>query len=101
MAPQQQGGSAGGGMIQTLIFFGVIALVFYFMIIRPQQKRTKERQKMLESIKKGDKVVTSGGLHGKVLSIDEKSALLEVDANVKLKFERSAIAGVIKESSAE
>ena len=100
MTPSQ-GGNAGGGMIQTLIFFGLIFVVFYFMILRPQQKRTKERQKMLESIKRGDKVVTSGGMHGKVVSIDEKSALIEVDDNVKLKFERTAIAGVIKEAASE
>jgi preprotein translocase subunit YajC len=100
MAPQQ-GQSAGGGMIQTLIFFGLIFVVFYFMILRPQQKRTKERQKMLEAIKKGDKVITSGGIHGKVVSIDEKSALIEVDDNVKLKFDRTAIAGVIREAASE
>ena len=96
-----QGGNSGGGMIQTLIFFGLIFVVFYFMILRPQQKRNKDRQKMLESIKKGDKVVTSGGMHGKVVSIDEKTALIEVDDNVKLKFERSAIAGVSREAASE
>ena len=100
MAPQQ-GGNAGGGMIQTLIFFGLIFVVFYFMILRPQQKRTKERQKMLESVKKGDKVVTSGGLHGKIVSIDEKTALIEVDDNVKLKFERTAISGVVREAASD
>jgi len=61
------------------------------MILRPQQKRTKEREKMLSEIKKGDKVVTSGGMHGKIINIDEKTVLLEVDDNVKIKFERSAI----------
>jgi preprotein translocase subunit YajC len=102
MAPPQGGNAgAGGGMIQTLIFFGLIFVVFYFMILRPQQKRNKDRQKMLESIKKGDKVVTSGGMHGKVINIDEKTALIEVDDNVKIKFDRNAIAGLPKESASE
>ena len=63
MAPQ--GGEGGGsGLVSTLIMFGAIFLIFYFMIIRPQQKRSKEREKMLSNLEKGDKVVTSGGLHG-------------------------------------
>ncbi len=91
MAPQ--GGDAGGGgsFVTTMIMFGLIFVIFYFMILRPQQKRTKEREKMLSEIKKGDKVVTSGGMHGKIINIDEKTVLLEVDDNVKIKFERSAI----------
>jgi len=92
MAPQ--GGSQGGGLMSTLIMFGAIFLIFYFMIIRPQQKRTKEREKLLSSIQKGDKVVTSGGLHGIVASVEEKTVILQVSDNTKLKFERSAIASV-------
>jgi preprotein translocase subunit YajC len=74
--------------------FGAIFLIFYFMIIRPQQKRAKEREKMLSNIQKGDKVITSGGLHGIVAGIDDKAVLLDVGDKVKLKFERSAIASV-------
>ncbi|MHC1736842.1 MAG: preprotein translocase subunit YajC [Ignavibacteriaceae bacterium] len=92
MAPQ--GGDSGGGLMSTLIMFGAIFLIFYFMIIRPQQKRTKEREKLLGSIQKGDKVVTSGGLHGIVSSVEEKTVVLQVSDNTKLKFERSAIASV-------
>ena len=91
MAPQG-GGSAN--LISTLIMFGAIFLIFYFMIIRPQQKRAKEREKMLSNMQKGDKVVTSGGLHGTIAGIDEKTVLLQVSDNVKMKFERSAIASV-------
>lgn len=100
MAPQQ-GGSGGGGMFSTLIFFALIFVIFYFMILRPQQKRAKERQKMLDSIKKGDKVVTSGGMHGKIVNVDEKTVLLEVGDNVKLKFDRSAVNTVSREAAAE
>jgi preprotein translocase subunit YajC len=92
MAPQ---GGSGGGLVSTLIMFGAIFLIFYFMIIRPQQKRAKEREKMLSNIQKGDKIITSGGLHGIVAGLDEKTVLLEVGDKVKLKFERSAIASII------
>lgn len=92
MAPQG-GGSAN--LISTLIMFGAIFLIFYFMIIRPQQKRAKEREKMLAAMQKGDKVITSGGLHGTIAGLDDKTVLLQVSDNVKMKFEKSAIASVI------
>lgn len=100
MAPSGSGGG-GGGLVSTIIMFGAIFLIFYFMIIRPQQKRSKERDKMLSNIEKGDKVVTSGGMHGTISGIDEKTVLLQVGDNIKLKFERSAISSVVskKESS--
>ncbi len=62
-------------MIQTIILFGLIFVIFYFMIIRPQQKRQKERQKMLDAVQKGDKIITSGGIHGTVIGIEEKTVL--------------------------
>jgi preprotein translocase subunit YajC len=92
MAPQGEG---GGGMMSTIIMFGAIFLIFYFMIIRPQQKRAKEREKMLSNIEKGDKVVTSGGVHGIIAGIDEKTVLLQVSENVKLKVDRTAISGIL------
>ena len=88
------GGEGGGSMVSTLIMFGAIFAIFYFMIIRPQQKKAKERQKLLEALKKGDKVVTGGGLHGTIVGLDEKTCLVDVGNNVKMKFERSAIASV-------
>ena len=98
MAPQ--GGDGGGsGLISTLIMFGAIFLIFYFMIIRPQQKRTKERDKMLSNLEKGDKVVTSGGIHGIVAGLEEKTALLQIADNVKVKVERSAINTVLAKKS--
>lgn len=97
MAPQ--GGEGGGGLISTLIMFGAIFLIFYFMIIRPQQKRAKERDKMLSNLEKGDKVVTNGGIHGIIAGLEEKTALLQVSDNVKLKVERSAITTVLAKKS--
>jgi preprotein translocase subunit YajC len=100
MAPQD-GAGGGQSMVSTLVFFALIFVVFYFMILRPQQKRAKERQKMLDSIKKGDKVVTSGGMHGKVVNVDDATVLLDVGDNIKLKFDRSAISVITREGSAE
>ena len=97
---QPQGGSPEGSLISTLIMFTLIIAIFYFMILRPQQKRQKDRQKMLDLVKKGDKVVTSGGLHGIVAGIDEKTILLQVADNVKMKFDRAAVAAVVREGEA-
>lgn len=92
MAPSGEGG--GGSMVSTLIMFGAIFAIFYFMIIRPQQKRAKERDKMLSDVKKGDKIVTSGGIHGTVAGLEEKTVLIDVGNNVKIKMERSAIGSI-------
>jgi preprotein translocase subunit YajC len=92
-----QGGEGGGGsLISTLIMFGAIFAIFYFMIIRPQQKRAKEREKLLSNIEKGDKVVTSGGVHATIVGIEDKTVLIEIAPNVKIKVDRSAIGSVIK-----
>ena len=91
MAPQ--GGEAGGGsMVSTLIMFGAIFAIFYFMIIRPQQKKAKEKEALLSSLKKGDKVVTNGGMHGSIAGLDDKTCLIDFGNNIKIKFDRSAIA---------
>jgi len=92
-----QGGDGGGSMISTLLMFGLIIVIFYFMIIRPQSKRQKERQKMLEAMKKGDKVVTSGGIHGKIIAMEDKTVLVEIADNVKVKVEKSAVSAVVPE----
>ena len=89
MAPQ--GGDGGGSMVSTLIMFGAIFAIFYFMIIRPQQKKAKDREKLLSALKKGDKVITNGGLHGLIAGLDDKTCLIDVGNNVKMKFERSAV----------
>ena len=101
MAPQGGSGAGGGSMVSTFVMFGAIFLIFYFMIIRPQQKRAKEREKLLSSIEKGDKVITSGGVHGTVAGVEEKTILLQVTENVKLKIERSAIATILNRDTKE
>ncbi len=98
---QPSGGSPEGSLVSTLIMFALIIGIFYFMILRPQQKRQKERQKMLEAVKKGDKVVTSGGLHGTIAGMDDKTVLLQVADNVKMKFDRTAITGIVREGDGQ
>lgn len=95
IAMSPQGGEGGGSMVSTIIMFGAIFLIFYFMIIRPQQKKSKERTKLLSNLEKGDKVVTSGGIHGIISGLDEKTCLLQVSDNLKMKVDRSAIGTVI------
>ena len=100
MAPPPNGGGSGS-LVSTIIMFGAIFLIFYFMIIRPQQKRAKEREKLLSNMQKGDKVVTSSGLHGTIVHIEDKTIILQVSDNVKLKFERSAIATILPSAGKE
>ncbi|ASQ91791.1 preprotein translocase subunit YajC [Prosthecochloris sp. GSB1] len=97
---------AGGGTpnpFVQLVPLILIFVVFYFFLIRPQQKKQKEREKVLESLKRGDRVVTIGGLHGTVAGIDseKKTVLLQVGDNLKLKFDRSAVANVEKQDAGD
>jgi preprotein translocase subunit YajC len=99
-APQGADGSSPGGaqFITSLIPFVAIIGIFYFLIIRPQNKKQKETQRMLGALKKGDRVVTIGGVHGVIQSVKEHTIILKVDESVKLEFNRSAISTVESQS---
>jgi preprotein translocase subunit YajC len=84
-----------GSILSSIVPFLLIIVIFYFLILRPQQKRQKERAKLLESIKKGDKIITAGGLHGTVEGLDDKTLLVKVSDNVKLKIERTAVTTIV------
>ncbi len=86
----QASGQASG--TSTIIMMVLLFAVFYFFMIRPQQKKAKEARKFRENLQKGARVVTIGGLHGKVAEVSEKTVLLEAADGVKLRFEKSAIA---------
>ena len=90
-----QGTPGGADMLSTIVPFLLIIVVFYFLILRPQQKRQKERTKLLEGVKKGDKIITAGGIHGVVEGIEEKSVLVKIDDNVKVKLEKTGIATIV------
>ena len=90
------GPSAGGqsallNLVPLLLMFGI----FYFLLIRPQQKRAKEHRALLDALKKGDQVVTAGGIHGKVASLDDTIVSLEVATGVTMKVEKGHIARVV------
>lgn len=83
--------AGGGGIMGQVFLFGSIILIMYFFMIRPQQKKQKESKKFIEEIKKGDNVVTIGGLHGKVSAVEQDVVHLELDRGLKVKVEKSAI----------
>lgn len=90
--PASQEGASGGSSLLSFLPLILIVLVFYLFFIRPQMKKSKEQKKFRENLKKGDKVVTIGGLHGKIAEIDETTVVLEVGNQVRLTFEKSAVA---------
>jgi preprotein translocase subunit YajC len=96
-----EGGATGGGGIMSFLPFILIIGVFYFLIIRPQNKKQKETQKMLSALKKGDKIVTVGGVHGTISSVKEQTVVVKVDDNVKMEFSRSAISTVVRDPNKE
>ena len=85
-------GAKGGSGYSMLIFLGLMILVFYFFMIRPQQKKQKQVQQFRENLKKGDKVVTIGGIHGKISDVQEGTFTIEIADNVKVTIEKAAVA---------
>jgi preprotein translocase subunit YajC len=79
---------------QLLLPFVLMFVVFYFLLIRPQQKKQKQRNQMLAQLKKGDKIVTIGGLHGTIVELTDDTVVLRVNDVTKLTFDRSAVASV-------
>jgi len=83
---------AGGGMdYRQLIVMAAIGLVFYFFMIRPQLKKAKDHKKLVEELKKGDKIVTTAGIHGRIIDMNDTTFLIEVEGGVKIRFDKSAI----------
>jgi preprotein translocase subunit YajC len=97
MAAPEASGAAGstGSMMTTFVTFGLIIVIFYFLIIRPQKKRDKETKEMLAAIKKGDKVVSIGGIHGTVVAVKETTVVVKVDDNTRIEFSRNAISSIV------
>lgn len=92
---QVPAGGATGSMLSTLIPFALVFVIFYFLIIRPQNKKQKAMKQMIDAVKKGDKVVTIGGIHATVHAVKEGTVVLKVDEAAKMEFSKSAIATVI------
>lgn len=92
--------AAGGSLLTTLIPFVLMFAVLYFLLIRPQQKRQKARNAMLNELKKGDKVTTIGGLHGTIVEITDDIVVLRVNDATKMTFDRSAVNAVSAQAAA-
>jgi preprotein translocase subunit YajC len=97
-APGADPAAGSASIVPTLITFGLVFVIFYFLIIRPQNKKQKDTKKMLESLKKGDRVVSIGGIHGTIQSIKDETVVLKIDGNTKMTFSRSAISNVVEQS---
>ena len=97
---QPAGTTQPGGGLGMLVPMLIIILIMYFLMIRPQQKKQKETQKMIAALKKGDKVVTIGGIHGTISSTKETTVIVKVDDGAKIEFNRTAIATVIVDKPA-
>ena len=82
---------SGQSLYSNLLLIGGIVLIFYFFMIRPQQRKQKDQKKFLEEVKKGDNIVTIGGIHGRIASIDGDTIILEVEKGGKIKLDKSSI----------
>lgn len=83
-----------GSALTPFIFMAAIFAVFYFLLIRPQKKKEQDRKKMIEELKKGDNIVTVGGLYGKVVQVDDTSILAQVDEGTKVRIDKNAISAL-------
>jgi preprotein translocase subunit YajC len=94
-APGGNGASGGGGM-SSLIMMAVIFGIFYFIMIRPQQKKAKEHKQMVEVLKKGDRIITAGGIYGTVENLSPTTLTVKIAEGVKIKITRGSIGTVVK-----
>ena len=83
--------AGGGNMLGTLVPMVLIMVVFYFFMIRPQVKKAKDLKKLVSELKKGDKIVTTAGIHGRIVDMNELTFLIEVESGARIRFDKSAI----------
>jgi preprotein translocase subunit YajC len=90
-----RGGEGEGNMLYSFLPIILIFVIFYFLLIRPQQKRQREHQTMLDRISKGDRVITSGGLYGTVVGVKDNIVVLRVADDVKMEFAKSSVTAIV------
>lgn len=88
-------GAAGGNPLSMLLPFVLIFAVFYFIVIMPAKKQQKKKDAMIAGLKKGDRVVTGGGIHGTVATVEDQTLLLKVSENTKIRISKNAVAGLV------
>lgn len=91
----QEAAAAQPSQVMTYIFLGGFIVVFYFMILRPQMKRSKEQRNLLNALQKGDEVVTTGGIVGRVTKVTDEFVVLAISDGVQLKFQKAAVAATL------
>lgn len=96
-----QSGANGGSLTGSLVMIGLMIVIFYFFLIRPQKKQEKETKRMIDALKKGDKIVTIGGIYGTVFSVKDSTVVVKVDDSTKIEFTKTAISRVVTEAPAE
>jgi len=92
------GGQSGGGM-SSFVLILIMFAIFYFLLIRPQQKKTKEHREMLNALKKGDRVVTTGGIYGRITGMDNTTLTVEIADKVRVKVARGNVSGLAQSAS--
>lgn len=95
-----EGGGFGAGGAQGLIMMGLIFVVFYFLLIRPQQKKAKEHREMINNLKKGDRIITGGGIHGRITGLDDTLLTVEIADKVRVKVSRGNVSALVQSNSA-
>jgi preprotein translocase subunit YajC len=98
MAPQGTGGQ-DSSPIPSFVMMGAVAFIFYFLIYRPQKKRQKAREELVKAVEKGDKVITSHGIHGTVAQVEDSTVLLQVSDNTKIRIEKHALGTVVPKNA--
>ncbi len=93
------GGGEGTGGFTGFIPIILMFVIFYFLLIRPQQKKQKDQRNMVSNLKKGDRIITSGGLHGRITGLDDATLTLEIADKVRVKVGRSSVAGMVQPAS--
>lgn len=94
-------GAGGGGGLAAFVPLILMFAVFYFLLIRPQQKKQKQHREMIANIKRGDRVITNGGIYGTVAGLSEHTIILKIADQVKIEITRNAVAGVVAQSTGD
>ena len=90
------GGEGGTSLLPNILMIFMLFVIFYFLLIRPQQKKQKQHQQMVSTLRKGDKIVTNGGMYGTVSDVKEHVIVLKISENVKIELVKSAVATVLE-----
>ena len=95
MGSSSPGTSSQGGLLGAMIPFALFFLIFYFLLIRPQQKQKREHQKLIANLKKGDRILTGGGIYGTIVGVKDEIVVLRLAENVKIELAKNSISQVI------